>query len=64
MKGVYFDQQKKMNYIRIHIQIESPEQMLYENIEYNLTECSITDMKLGNLNINLQELVIAYRRSD
>jgi len=25
-----------MNYVRIHIEIESPEQMSYENIKYNL----------------------------
>jgi aspartate/methionine/tyrosine aminotransferase len=42
------------------IEIESPEQMGYENIKYNLTESSVTDMKLGDLNLNLQELVIAY----
>ncbi|CAF2805033.1 unnamed protein product [Rotaria sp. Silwood2] len=42
------------------IEIESPEQMNYENIQFNLTESSITDTKLGDLNINLQELVMAY----
>jgi aspartate/methionine/tyrosine aminotransferase len=42
------------------IEIESPEQIGYENIKYNLTESSVTDMKLGDLNLNLQELVIAY----
>jgi aspartate/methionine/tyrosine aminotransferase len=42
------------------IEIESPEQMGYENIKFNLTESSVTDMKLGDLNLNLQELVLAY----
>lgn len=36
------------------------EQIVYENIKYNLTESSVTDMKLGDLNLNLQGLVIAY----
>jgi aspartate/methionine/tyrosine aminotransferase len=49
-----------MNYVRMPIEIESPEQMGYENLKYNLTESSVTDMKLGDLNLNLQELVIAY----
>jgi len=42
------------------IEIESPEQMGYENLKFNLTESSVTDIKLGDLNLNLQELVIAY----
>ena len=42
------------------IEIESPEQIGYENIKFNLTESSVTDVKLGDLNLNLQELVIAY----
>lgn len=49
-----------MNYVRMPIEIESPEQIGYENIKYNLTESSITDQKLGDLNINLEELIIAY----
>ena len=49
-----------MNYVRMPIEIESPEQMGYENLKFNLTESSITDMKLGDLNLNLEELVIAY----
>ncbi|UJR22901.1 hypothetical protein I4U23_025929 [Adineta vaga] len=49
-----------MNYARMPIEIESPEQMGYENVKFNLTESSVTDMKLGDLNLNLQELIIAY----
>ncbi len=49
-----------MNYVRMPIEIESPEQIGYENIKYNLTESAITDMKLGDLNLNLQELVLTY----
>uniref|UniRef100_A0AC35GVI7 Uncharacterized protein n=1 Tax=Panagrolaimus sp. PS1159 TaxID=55785 RepID=A0AC35GVI7_9BILA len=49
-----------MDYKRMPIEIESPEQMGYDNIEFNLTESSVTDMKLGDLNLNLQELIVAY----
>uniref|UniRef100_A0A914YEP6 Uncharacterized protein n=1 Tax=Panagrolaimus superbus TaxID=310955 RepID=A0A914YEP6_9BILA len=50
-----------MNYVRMPIEIESPEQMGYDNLEYNLTESSVTDMKLGDLNLNnLQDLIVAY----
>ncbi|CAF1379769.1 unnamed protein product [Rotaria sp. Silwood1] len=49
-----------MNYERMSIEIESPEQMGYENLKFNLAESSIPDMKLADLNINLQELVMAY----
>ena len=49
-----------MNYVRMPIEIESPEQIGYENIKYNLTESSITDRKLGDLKINLEELIVAY----
>lgn len=42
------------------IEIESPEQFGYENIKYNLTESSVTDLKLGDLSLNLQELVVSY----
>lgn len=50
----------KMNYVRMPIEIESPEQIGYENIKYNLTESSVTDFKLGDLGLNLEELVVAY----
>ena len=49
-----------MNYVRMPIEIESPEQIGYDNIQYNLVESSMTDVKLGDLNLNLGELVLAY----
>lgn len=49
-----------MKYIRMPIEIESPEQMGYENVKYNLTESSITDMFLGDIDINLNKLVLCY----
>ena len=49
-----------MNYVRMPIEIESPEQIGYDHIKYNLLESSIADMKLGDLNLHLEELVLAY----
>jgi aspartate/methionine/tyrosine aminotransferase len=49
-----------MKYVRMPIEIESPEQIGYEHIKYNLTESSVTDVKLADLNLNLEELIVAY----
>ena len=42
------------------IEIESPEQMGYGNIECNLTESSFSDAVLGNLDLSLNHLVLCY----
>ncbi len=49
-----------MNYKRMPIEIESPEQMGYDKIKYNLTESSCTDLVLGELGLDLQGLLVAY----
>lgn len=49
-----------MNYRRMPIEIESPEQMGYENIKCNLTESSVTDMRLQDLGFHPDNLVLAY----
>ncbi len=49
-----------MNYVRMPIEIESPEQMGYDKIKYNLTESSRTDLPLGDLQLDLKDLVVAY----
>lgn len=49
-----------MKYVRMPIEIESPEQMGYENIKYNLTESSVTDMFLNNIEIDLKNLLLCY----
>jgi len=49
-----------MKYRRMPIEIESPEQMGYGNIECNLTESSFSDAVLGNLDLNLNDLVLRY----
>jgi aspartate/methionine/tyrosine aminotransferase len=49
-----------MNYKRMPIEIESPEQLGYGNIKHNLTESSVSDMPLKELGVNLDGLVLAY----
>jgi aspartate/methionine/tyrosine aminotransferase len=47
-------------YRRTPIEIESPEQLGYENIRYNLTESSVPDVVLSELDLNLKDLVLCY----
>ena len=42
------------------IEIESPEQMGYDKLRCNLTESSFADTKLGDLDLNLNDLVLCY----
>jgi aspartate/methionine/tyrosine aminotransferase len=49
-----------MNYKRMPIEIESPEEMGYDTIEYNLAESSIRDRTLGDFNLDLNDTVLAY----
>lgn len=50
-----------MQYQRMLIEVESPEQMGYHTIQYNLSESSLTDQLTNNLpNINLQNLLLCY----
>lgn len=49
-----------MKYVRMPIEIESPEQMGYGNLKCNLTESSMRDARLGDLDLDLRDLVICY----
>jgi aspartate/methionine/tyrosine aminotransferase len=49
-----------MNYKRMPIEIESPEEMGYDTIEYNLAESSIRDRSFGDYNLDLSKTVLAY----
>jgi aspartate/methionine/tyrosine aminotransferase len=49
-----------MRYRRMPIEIESPEQVGYGNILCNLTESSVSDMRLSELDLDLRSLVLAY----
>jgi aspartate/methionine/tyrosine aminotransferase len=48
-----------MDYKRMPIEIESPEQMGYSNIKYNLTESSVTDQVLDS-SFDLKNLLLSY----
>lgn len=49
-----------MRYRRMPIEIESPEQYGYDLIDNNLSESSVSDMTLGDLGVELDELILAY----
>lgn len=49
-----------MHYRRLPIEIESPEERGYGTIRNNLTESSVRDMRLGDLGLDLDDLVLAY----
>jgi aspartate/methionine/tyrosine aminotransferase len=49
-----------MDYRRMPIEIESPEQFGYDRIKHNLAESSVTDLKFSSLGINLEDLILAY----
>jgi len=42
------------------IEVESPEQLGYQNVKYNLAESSVTDFKIKNIQLDLNELVVCY----
>jgi aspartate/methionine/tyrosine aminotransferase len=49
-----------MLYKRMPIEKESPEEIGYDNIQYNLSESSVTDLKMGELNLSLNDLTLEY----
>lgn len=49
-----------MDYRRMSIEIESPEQVGYANIRCNLTESSVSDRPLATLGLDINTLVLAY----
>ena len=49
-----------MLYKRMPIEKESPEEIGYANIQYNLSESSVTDLKMGELNLSLNDLKLEY----
>jgi aspartate/methionine/tyrosine aminotransferase len=54
------NQIRLMKYTRMPIEIESPEEMGYGNIRYNLAESSMRDINLSDLNVDLKDLVLFY----
>jgi aspartate/methionine/tyrosine aminotransferase len=49
-----------MDYKRMPIEIESPEQMGYGNIKFNLTESSVRDALFPTDEIDLKSLLLSY----
>lgn len=51
-----------MRYRRMPIEVESPEQLGYDTIAYNLSESSVSDRRLSDLGLqlNLDDLVLCY----
>ena len=49
-----------MNYTRMPIELESPEQLGYDTIRYNLSESSVADRKLGELKVQLEDVLLCY----
>jgi aspartate/methionine/tyrosine aminotransferase len=49
-----------MDYKRMPIEIESPEEMGYSTIRYNLAESSVRDLPFNELHVDLSHLVLAY----
>lgn len=49
-----------IDYQRMPIEIESPEQMGYSKLKYNLTESSFRDMRFGDLKLNLNKITLCY----
>jgi aspartate/methionine/tyrosine aminotransferase len=49
-----------MQYRRMPIEVESPEETGYQTIRYNLAESSVRDLRFDELNIDLSGLTIFY----
>jgi aspartate/methionine/tyrosine aminotransferase len=49
-----------MKYTRMPIEIESPEEIGYSTINYNLAESSVRDIQLSDLNLRLDDLLLCY----
>ena len=49
-----------MHFPRMPIEEESPEQLGYDKIKFNLTESSVRDRTLADLKLDLGKIVLAY----
>jgi aspartate/methionine/tyrosine aminotransferase len=49
-----------MKYVRMPIEIESPEEQGYDTIRFNLCESSMRDRNLSELGLDVDDLVLAY----
>ncbi len=49
-----------MQYRRMPIEIESPEEMGYNTIQYNLAESSVRDITMQDIDVDVKKLVLFY----
>jgi len=49
-----------MRYVRMPIEVESPEEYGYSRIRFNLSESSVTDRKLSDLGLTIPDLTLLY----
>ena len=49
-----------MKYVRMPIEVESPEEFGYDRIKYNLSESSVRDRTLSEVGIGLSDLLLLY----
>ena len=49
-----------MDYVRMPLEVESPEELGYSTIRYNLSESSISDRSLAELDVDLSKLLLFY----
>jgi predicted nuclease of predicted toxin-antitoxin system len=49
-----------MQYKRMPLEIEAPEEKGYNTIKYNLAESSMRDIQLKDLDVDLKDLVLFY----
>lgn len=49
-----------MKYVRMQIEKESPEQLGYDKIKFNLTESSVADRSLSDLGLELNDTLLCY----
>lgn len=49
-----------MRYRRMVMEVESPEEIGYERVRYNLAESSLADRTLGEIGVELGDLVLCY----
>jgi aspartate/methionine/tyrosine aminotransferase len=49
-----------VRYRRMIMEVESPEEIGYERVRYNLAESSMADRTLGELGVELDELLLCY----
>lgn len=49
-----------MRYRRMIMEVESPEEIGYEQVRYNLAESSMADRTLGELGVDLGEVLLCY----